>query len=124
MWGANVVASLWNTYVLGKGLMSSRRPPGQLCYVWALKNPNGTYGPTDCRLIEPSGDLDARHESHALPDDFPPYHSRQVSIDYHTMVVVVNDFGPQGSLDSEVTVQFIGGPHCGRWGLIARGKLQ
>ena len=108
----------------GKGLRASPRKSGQLCYVWDLENPNGTYGPTECRLIEPSGDLDIRHERHELPDDFPPYHYRIVSVDYHTMVVVVADYNVKRGLDSLVTVQFITGPYSGRWGEIARGKLQ
>ena len=53
MAGVNFLAGLWDLCVEGKGLRASPRKSGQLCYVWDLENPNGTYGPTECRLIEP-----------------------------------------------------------------------
>ncbi len=119
MYGWYAVSNTWDVFMRGNELRS-----GKLCYVLPMGNSNGLYGPTECRLIEPSEDLDKQHERHEWPDDFPPFHYRMISVPYHRLVCVVNDLDRKGDSDGLVTVQFLGGPYCGRWGQIARGKLQ
>ncbi len=130
MAGFHFVVGVWDVVETQMTFQTAYLRDG-LHYVWAISNPNGIYGPTECRLIEPSEDLDTfplirgkGHKTHEAMDDFPEFRYRTISVPYHQLVVVVNDYDRKEGWDRLLTVQFIGGPYCGRWGQIARSKLQ